>query len=258
MICKRCGAESPDGSKVCMMCGTPFSGPSICPNCGAPVDAKAVFCPSCGQKIGVSAKGNAKAASGKKKHTVRNVLIAVAVIIVVFALFGGGSDDDNRNQSPDRTSSTSQQSDTKKDADKKEPEKAENSGSKSNGVMIGSGNLGDSYVEIKGAELGTNYSDEPIIIITYSWTNNSDETTSAMVSTSEQAFQDGVELDSSVSARDVDFSNNMKDVRPGNTIDIKKAYVLTSNTSTVEFEVTEWISFSDEMVKMDFDPSTLG
>lgn len=259
MICKRCGAESPDGSKVCMMCGTPFSGPTICPNCGASVDAQAVFCPACGQKLGAPASYKGKAAPGKQKHTVRNILIAVAVVLVIFVLFGGNSDSSEKTPATTRSSSSaSQKSDVDDKTASKEPEKEDKPSKKSDDVMIGSGTLGDSYIEIKGAELGTNYSDEPIIIITYTWTNNSDETTSAMVMTSEKAFQDGIEMDSSISARDVDFSNNMKDVRPGSSIDIKKAYVLASETSTVEFEITEWISFSDEMVKMDFDPAALG
>jgi len=175
-------------------------------------------------------------------------------------LFFGGNDGGSTKKQPSSSgSSTTQKSDANKNTDRQEPEKQDTSIPKSSGgEMIGSGNLGDSYVEIKGAELGTNYSDKPIIIITYSWTNNSDETTSAMVSTFEKAFQDGIELDSSISAKDVDFSNNSKDIRPGKSIDIKKAYVLTSDVSTVEFEITEWISFSDEVVKMDFDPAALG
>lgn len=360
MICKRCGAESPDGSRVCMMCGEPFSGQKRCQNCGSVVDPGAVFCPNCGQKMGTSAQKNARQASGgaAKKHTLRNVLIVVAVVIVIFIFLGGNDKKDQKPEKDYPIKSSYSSSDFKeapkiiyttkaednghenelmfvegtiektfkqkgqnvcevsteegkiaflsiplvtpsdawedikegecvrvnfmylgysdvldaasgaligveKAADKDDssfnetPEQAERQMPKPDNAVMGSGNLGDSYVEIKGAELGTNYSDEPIIIITYAWTNNSDETTSAMVSTSEQAFQDGVELERSISAKDTDFSNNTKDVRPGKTIDIKCAFVLGSDTSTVEFEISEWISFSDEKVTMDFDPSTL-
>lgn len=125
--------------------------------------------------------------------------------------------------------------------------------------MVGSGDLGDYYVEIKGAQLAEDYEGKPAIIVTYSWTNNSSDTTSAMVSTSEKAFQDGVQLDTAIIMNsDVyDSGNSMKDVRPGTTLDIQCAFLLTSETSTVEFEITEWISFSNEMVTMDFNPSAL-
>lgn len=127
------------------------------------------------------------------------------------------------------------------------------------GAMIGSGDLGDYHVEIKGAQLAEDYEGNPAIIVTYSWTNNSDDTTSAMVSTSEKAFQDGVQLDTAIIMdSDVyDSGNSMKDVRPGTTLDIQCAFLLTSETSVVEFEIAEWISFSDDMVTMDFDPSAL-
>ena len=39
----------------------------------------------------------------------------------------------------------------------------------------------------------------------------------------------------------------MKDIRPGTTLDIHTSFVL-ADTSTVEFEATELISFSDDMV----------
>ena len=80
-----------------------------------------------------------------------------------------------------------------------------------------------------------------------------------MVSVGTKAFQDGVQLESAMIVGDdsYDSGTSMKDVRPGTTIDVQCAYVLTSETSTVEFEMTEWISFSDDMVTMNFDPADL-
>ena len=114
-------------------------------------------------------------------------------------------------------------------------------------------------MEIKGASLTKDYEGKSAIVITYAWTNNSDDTTSAMVSIGNKAFQDGVQLESAVIVGDDSYNAeaSMKDVRPGTTIDVQCAYVLTSETSTVEFELTEWISFSDDMVSMNFDPAAL-
>lgn len=126
------------------------------------------------------------------------------------------------------------------------------------GKMAGSGDIGDSHVEIKGAFLSQDYEGNPAIVITYAWTNNSEETTSAMATTMEKAFQDGVELDTAIITDDYryDGDSSTKDVRPGTTIDVQCAFVMTS-TSTVEFELSEWISLSDDMVTMDFDPANL-
>nr|WP_325297683.1 DUF5067 domain-containing protein [uncultured Dysosmobacter sp.] len=128
-------------------------------------------------------------------------------------------------------------------------------------IMEGSGDIGDYEVEIKGAKLAQDYEGNPAIIITYAWTNNSDDTTNAMTSMYSQAFQDGVELETAmILDSDVyDSDASMKDVRPGTTIDIQAAYVLDSETSVVEFEVSEWLTFESNppVVSMDFDPAAL-
>lgn len=131
--------------------------------------------------------------------------------------------------------------------------------SSSNEVMSGSGKLGDYEVEIKGAALASDYEGNPAIVITYAWTNNSDDTKSSLSCVLAKAFQDGVELENAIIADDsvFDSSSYMKDVRPGTTIDIQNAFILTSETSTVEVEISELISFSDDCVRMDFEPGDL-
>lgn len=120
----------------------------------------------------------------------------------------------------------------------------------------GSGDLGDYHVEISGAALGQDYNGKAAVIFTYKWTNNSDKTTSAMVATIEKAFQDGVELDTAIIMGIGD--NNMRDVRPGGTLDIQKAYLLNNSSSAVEFEISEFLSWSNEKVSKSFNPADLG
>lgn len=75
--------------------------------------------------------------------------------------------------------------------------------------------------------------------------------THRMVSTSEKAFQDGVELDTALILSDsCDSSVSMKDVRPGSTIDVQCAFVLSSQTSNVEFELSALFSFSKSAPKV--------
>ena len=128
-------------------------------------------------------------------------------------------------------------------------------------TMVGSGDLGAYHVEIKDAALASDYEENPAIVITYAWTNNSEETTSAMMAILEKAFQDGVELDSAIIFDSSLYNAEMssKDVRPGTTIDVQCAFTLTSEASTVEFELSEAFSWTNnDKVTMNFEPSELG
>lgn len=123
----------------------------------------------------------------------------------------------------------------------------------------GSGALGKYYIEIKSAALTTDFEGNPAIVITYSWTNNSEETTSADVCFLEKAFQNGIQIDSAIIGKSdiYDSMLGMKDIRPGATLDVQAAYLITSSTAIVEFEVSELFSLSDDIVSMDFDPAKL-
>lgn len=120
--------------------------------------------------------------------------------------------------------------------------------------------LGDYYVEIKSASLAQDYKGNPAIVVTYAWTNNSDDTTSSMTAVSCSAFQDGVELETAIITDDsYDSDSFMTEVRPGTTIDIQAAFVLPNTTSIVEVEVGEWITFESDspIAYMEFDPAAL-
>lgn len=120
--------------------------------------------------------------------------------------------------------------------------------------------LGDYYVEIKSASLAQDYKGNPAIVVTYAWTNNSDDTTSSMTAVSCSAFQDGVELETAIITDDsYDSDSFMMEVRPGTTIDIQAAFVLPNTTSIVEVEVGEWITFESDppIAYMEFDPAAL-
>lgn len=117
--------------------------------------------------------------------------------------------------------------------------------------MIGSGDLGDYHVEIKNGVLTEDYSGNPVCIITYSWTNNSDEATSAIFAIEEKAFQDGVELEMALLVSDAyDAGASMKEVKPGATLDVQCAFVLANKTSDVEIELTEQFDFSKSSPKV--------
>ena len=123
-----------------------------------------------------------------------------------------------------------------------------------------SGDLGDYYVEIKSAVLTADYGGSQAILITYSWTNNSQETTNALSAFIERAFQDGVQLDSAtILSTNPQYSAGtaLRDVRPGATTDVQRAYLISDSGSPVEFEVFEFLGDDETAVSMSFDPASL-
>lgn len=73
-------------------------------------------------------------------------------------------------------------------------------------------------------------------------------------STNVKAFQDGVELDIAMMMDDsvYDAGLGQKDIKPGTTLGVQSAFVLTSK-SPVEVEVSELISFDDFYLAKTFE-----
>ena len=71
---------------------------------------------------------------------------------------------------------------------------------------------------------------------------------SLMVSLSCRAFQNGIQLDSAFiyNHEKYDSGDSMKDIQPGASIELMEAYVLSSETAPIEFEVEESFSFAGE------------
>ncbi len=101
--------------------------------------------------------------------------------------------------------------------------------------------LGDYTVEIQSATITQDYAGDPAIVITYSWINNSSETTSPFFSVRTAVFQDGVGLDAALITDDSVYDSRMRtaDVRPGTTIEVQEAFSLYNTTSPIEVEITE-------------------
>ena len=101
--------------------------------------------------------------------------------------------------------------------------------------------LGDYTVEIGDAFMATDWEGNPALVVTYTWTNNSDSATSAMSALYDKAFQDSVQLE--IAMMDVvegyDSGASMLEVQPGGTHTYQQAYVCTSTTSPVQVTVEE-------------------
>lgn len=105
----------------------------------------------------------------------------------------------------------------------------------------------DYAVTIDDTYVTTDYEGKQVLVVNYSWTNNSDDATSAAVALHEQAYQNGVELEHAYFIDGVDQGGDMNDVKPGSGTSYTKAYEL-SDDSDVTLEVTELISFSDALL----------
>lgn len=117
--------------------------------------------------------------------------------------------------------------------------------------MENSGDLGSCYVEIKDAFLSKDYQGEPAIVVTYTWTNNGEDSTAAMEALSQQAFQNGQPLSNAVmSSKDESYEAGtlMKSIRSGASTDVQCAFLLAAGADDVRFEVSEFLAHAGDTV----------
>lgn len=101
-------------------------------------------------------------------------------------------------------------------------------------------------VTIDGCKQTQDYAGKPAIVVSYTWTNNSDSATNFIVAISNQAYQNGVELDTAI-VMDADTASLMSDVKPGASTTVQQAFLL-DDTSDVTIECTELISLNRQIL----------
>lgn len=128
--------------------------------------------------------------------------------------------------------------------------------------LTASGKLGDFSVSVKGAALTENAAGDEIVVVTYTWTNNSTSATSAFASMLEKAYQNGEPLDAVAIPTEeeqqvFDGASRTQEVQPGESVDVECAFVLHSTKTAVEVEVSELLSASGDVVVMEYTPVEL-
>ncbi len=116
-------------------------------------------------------------------------------------------------------------------------------------------NLGDYKVEILSCRLAKTYDDKPAVIVKYSFTNNGDDAASFMFTFEDNVFQNGIGLNSAfLMADSANFSsdNQTKEIKKGATLEVEVAYELNDETTDIEVEVSELISWDDAVIKKTF------
>jgi hypothetical protein len=125
-------------------------------------------------------------------------------------------------------------------------------------TVAGQGSLGDYDVALsEDYQILKDYDGNKCIVLTCTFTNNSDEADSFDTTVIDTAYQDGVELERAYFLDDDSYDDALDDVdksvKSGSSIDVTLAYVLSSDTSDVELELEELLSLSDSTVTMTYN-----
>lgn len=171
------------------------------------------------------------------KCALASFIINIAISVIMYAVMGAamfGSLTDDSDVSTD--SSYSDSAETGDNSVSAEGKKA------NNGTTVG-----DYGCVVKGAEMCKDWTDKDAVLITYEFTNNSDDAISFDIALDAKAYQNGIGLESAILEEDTDWLVDV-DIKPGITKEVKKAYVLSDTSSDVEIEVTELFSFSDDKI----------
>ena len=113
------------------------------------------------------------------------------------------------------------------------------------------GTLGNFKVEFGEARKVTStYIEGDLLEVTYTFTNNSEETVSADTVLMVKAYQDGIEIDAEFDT-ELTGDNESKSIRPGASLECKRLFKLTSNNE-VEVEATEFLGLTNDRVTKTF------
>ena len=120
--------------------------------------------------------------------------------------------------------------------------------------------IGDYELLYKGACIMEDYAGEDAIVLTLDYTNNTQKNAAYIGSIVEFPMQNEQDLEFTAVyiSEDSDkmvSDSQMMDVAPGETIEIKTAFVLTDTTSEVEIRFEEIVG--DKSASLTIDPSTL-
>lgn len=151
------------------------------------------------------------------------------LVIAAFAIFAMGS------ASTEETTDLGTGESAKKESDKAE--------------------IADCSVDIKSCRLAEDFQGKPVVIVTYSFTNNKDEAKSFMLAFEHEVYQNGVGLNESwVLAESANYSadNQTKKIQKGASLEVEVAYELNDTATDISVEVSALFSFDDSKVTKTF------
>ncbi len=111
------------------------------------------------------------------------------------------------------------------------------------------GDLQYAHVKIVSAQRSSNdYEDQPTVLVTFEWTNNTDKNNSFASVADPKVFQNGQSLDTAIyldSPEGYDANSYLAELQPGATGTVTLGYVLKDD-SDVTVDVTDLFSINDD------------
>ena len=104
-------------------------------------------------------------------------------------------------------------------------------------------------IDIEEAVLTQDGDGNPALAVTFTWTNNSEETLSAWDVWQFYAYQDGIQVDTTWVFDNPDVTLDDKDttrIRPGTSLTFQKVFSLFNDVSDVEVEVEQWYDYKQD------------
>lgn len=190
-------------------------------------------------------------------------LLTLLILSLMLTACGGGATTEA--PAPEEPTTTEAVETTEPEATEPEAEEVEEetepeteAPAASNEIVIGQPiTLGDYEVVVQSYSLVSDYDGNDVLKIVYDWTNNSDEDASATWTFSWTGFQNGLEVDRSPFSDEIDYGIGQKDLRAGATQEgVERGFELTDDSS-IEIELKESFSFSDEKFETVVDPTEL-
>ena len=170
-------------------------------------------------------------------------ILLVCALLLTFGLFALGSSSDDGDEKVTQPSGTVSDENDGKEEQTTDAEQPDNA-------------LGDYIVEIKSCRLAKDYEKKPVVIVTYGFTNQKDDSPAAFYTAIEDnVYQNGVGLNEAFVLDDTagySSDNSTKEIKKGASIDVEVAYVLNDETTPIDVEVKEYFSFSDKVITKQF------
>ncbi len=181
---------------------------------------------------------------GKKRGKALSIVAAVlSVLAIVITLAMQSAASKALDEAFDGTSSS--QSSTTDDSS----DDSSQSNASSKGEQDMEGDLDYAHVKIVSAQRsGNDYENQPTVLVTFEWTNNTDKNNSFASVANPKVFQNGQSLDVAVyldSPEGYDANSYLAELQPGATGTVTLGYVLKDD-SDVTVDVTDILSINDD------------
>ncbi len=191
-----------------------------------------------------------KGTKGGKGIAIGGLVCGVLALLVTFAMYGTAAsvaDSDSSADKPAAPATQPQNADSQDSAPSDAPAAAQpQPESAPEPAAEPEPEPAEYAVTIDDCRISEDYQGNPAAVITFTFTNNSDEARSFMATLNPEVFQDGIELNTVIGAGQ-DSDKYMSDIKPGATVTVEIAYELESD-SDITVEVTKLISFDDTVL----------